>query len=195
MGGELGTQQDEGLGPQLCQGDAVPLGQGVVFADDQAGTVPDKKGGVKGRLRHGKHHAAHVQNAGFHIGQDALGTVLPDMQLDIGVLAGKVGDQLAEKAGAGHIGKADVYVAGKEALVRMNGLFNLIIFGDDLGGLFVELLSLRCQMLLAALRIKELDAQLTLHLLDDLAEGRLRDIELFSRNGIIGGHRYLCKVF
>lgn len=180
MGGKFCPQQDEGLVPQLLQGNAVPPGQRVVFADHQTGSVPDKEGGVKGILRHRQHHASYVQRAGFHIGKDPLGAVLPDVKLDIGILVGKVGDQFAEKTGAGHIGKADMDVPGAESLVRVNGFADLVVLRDDLGSLFIKLLSLWRQALLAMLRVKELGSQFTLHLLDDLAESRLGDIEFFG---------------
>ena len=106
MGGKFCPQQDEGLVPQLLQGNAVPPGQRVAFADHQTGTVPDKEGGVKGILRHRQHHASYVQRAGFHIG------------------------------------KADMDVPGAESLVRVNGFADLVVLRDDLGSLFIKLLSL-----------------------------------------------------
>ena len=165
---------------QLVKGDMILAGQRVLAADSQQKIVLYKPCMVELVLWNRSADAPQIQSAGFHIGKDPLGAVLPDVKLDMGILVGKVGDQFAEKTGAGHIGKADMDVPGAESLVRVNGFADLVVLRDDLGSLFIKLLSFWRQALLAMLRVKELGSQFTLHLLDDLAESRLGDIEFFG---------------
>ena len=86
-------------------------------------------------------------------------------------------------------------VPGAESLVRVNGFADLVVLRDDLGSLFIKLLSLWRQALLAMLRVKELGSQFTLHLLDDLAESRLGDIEFFGGGRVVCGNGHLCEIF
>lgn len=105
---------------------------------------------------------------------DAVGAVLNHLDLNIGILHGEIGDQVAEKAGAEQRREAQGEFAGAVFVGGLHIVQRLLIQVQDLLGLGPQAQTLVGQVLLPVEGVKELNTQLLLQFFDRDGQRGLR---------------------
>ena len=117
------------------------------------------------------------------------------MELDAGVFLGEFGDQIAKIARPGHRGEAEEHLSLVDGLARRRGLHQALVLADHPDGLFIKGHAQIRQVLALLEGVEKLEAHLLLQLVDDLAEGRLGDIQFSGGHGVISVLCHLDEIF
>ena len=120
---------------------------------------------------------------------DAVGAVLNHLDLNIGILHGEIGDQVAEKAGAEQRREAQGEFAGAVFVGGLHIVQRLLIQVQDLLGLGPQAQTLVGQVLLPVEGVKELNTQLLLQFFDRDGQRGLRHRQTLCCLGGAARHR------